>query len=885
MNSLNYPLLQFLYGRLFWGMFALASFSSVAWGQAFSDETAVTGIALIHDGTGIPGDIQSIGSGAVWFDYNNDGYLDLYVTMRLEGNKLYRNNGDGTFTDVASMLGVADAGHDGSGAAAADFNNDGWQDLFLANGNQDVLFKNNNGTSFTNITASAGISTTDQSRGASASWADYDQDGFLDLYVANHNMVPGYSNGSTQDRLYHNNGNETFTDVSEVLSASGIITGFGFIGGWTDFDRDGDPDLFLVNDCLSTNLISMKIFRNDGDTHPTLSWKFTEVSISVGVDDCANGMGISVGDYNKDGWMDVFYSDIGPANLFQNINGTFSNVTNTAGVGDQVWPDFSWGNCFFDYDLDGWPDLFLVLGSHHYPASEEPKPNMLFHNKGNGINFTDVSAAMNMNDEGRARTAVYGDYDNDGDPDMFIVNYGEPVLLMRNNNSNGNHFLKVHLIGTVSNSDGIGSYLKLTTSDGMSQYFETRSGSSLGGGDAIDAYFGLGSNTQVTSLEITWPSGIIQVIENISADQYITAVESDDPCVNVSISAPEAVNAEACQGEAFPALMAIAEPGLEVNWYNSPTDGSLLAQSSTTYTPTGAGTFYAETQDPSTGCKSATRTAVTLIIHENPTVNGGLNEFACQGTPVTFTAVAAGGDGNYSFAWPNGLSNTAQLTVAPPTHTSYTVTVTDGNGCTGTDVVTAVVYELPTVMASADGTICSGVCTTLGASASGGTSPYSYSWSGGSAQVCPTTTTVYTVTVTDNHGCEDTDEQMINVLPTPVANAGMDGNVCAGDCYTFAPSASGGEMPYTFQWSGVQQTEVCPAETTTYTLTVTGNNGCSATDDLTLTVVDLPQVEAGTDENLCQGACYTFAPTASGGTGSYGYAWSSGTTEVCPTQT
>jgi hypothetical protein len=852
--------------------------------QAFSDETVAAGINLVHDGAGLPGDTQSMGSGAVWFDYNNDGNLDLFVTMRLEGNKLYRNNGDGTFTEVAQSLGVADATHDGSGAAAADFNNDGWQDLFLANSNQDVLLRNNGGNSFSDITASAGISTTDQSRGASASWGDYNEDGFLDLFVANHNMVPGYSNGSTQDRLYRNNGDETFTDVSNILSATGTITGFGFIGGWTDYDRDGDPDLILINDCLSTNPIKIKIFRNDGDTHPTLSWNFTEVSVPLGIDDCANGMGIAVGDYDRDGWLDLFYSDIGPANLFKNNNGQFNDVSGSAGVNGQVFPDFSWGTNFFDYDLDGWLDLFLVVGSHHYPASEEPKPNMLFHNNGNGINFSDVSAAMNMNHDGRARTSVFGDYDNDGDPEMFIVNYGEAPLLMKNNNTNNNHFLKIHLIGTTSNYDGIGSYIKLTTPDGLSQYLETRSGSSLGGGDAIDAYFGLGSNTSVTSLEITWPSGIVQVVENINADQYITVVEPLDQCLGINIPAPEGMDAEVCEGNPFPALMATTEPGLEINWYNSASDGVLLAENTTSFTPSEAGTYFAEARDPATGCSSDIRTALTLTVNENPSVWGGLNEFACLGTPVTFVAETEGGDGNYSYAWTDGLSFTNTLTVAPPVHTSYTVTVTDGNGCQDTDVVTAVVYELPAVTAGDDATICDGDCVTLSAIGSEGQSPYEYNWSGGSEEVCPNTTTTYTVTVTDDNGCTATDEQTVNVLPTPFADAGEDISVCLNDCFTFDPTATGGVEPYTFSWSGDEQETVCPEATTTYTLTVTGDNGCASTDEIKITVNELPVVNAGTDISLCLGDCYTFTPSSTGGSGEYQYTWSSGTEEVCPTQ-
>ena len=317
----------------------------------------------------------------------------------------------------------------------------------------------------------------------------------------------------------------------------------------------------------------------------------------------------------------------------------------------------------------------------------------------------------------------------------------------------------------------------------------------------------------------------------------------------------------------------------------NPTGGPLLASNSTTYTPSGEGTYWVEARDPETGCTSDTRTPITLTINENPDVWGGLNEFACQGTPVTFVAETTGGDGDYSYEWTDGLSFTNTLTVAPPTHTSYTVTVTDGNGCQDTDVVTAVVYELPTVTAAADETICDGECVMLGASGNGGQPPYDFDWSGGSAEVCPNTTTTYTVTITDDNGCTATDEQTVNVLPTPVADAGEDSSLCLGECYTFAPSASGGEMPYGFEWSSTSQDEVCPDESTTYTLTVTGNNGCSATDELTITVNDLPTVDAGADISLCQGECYTFTPTGSGGSGDYTYTWSSGTEEVCPTET
>lgn len=494
--------------------------------QGFSDESIPAGIVLKHDGDQHP-EPNTVGSGAAWLDFNNDGFLDAYITMRLGANRLYQNNGDGTFTEVGAAMGVQDAEGDGGGVAVADFNNDGWEDLYLANCDEDRLFKNINGTHFEDITAAAGFDLSDDSRGVSASWGDYDQDGFLDLYVVHHIPTPEATNADSQDKLYHNNGDETFTDVSHLLMAAGPIDGYGFIGGWTDFDRDNDLDIILINDCLTVNPEPTRVFRNDGGAHPAMDWKFTEVSLAVGIDDCRNGMGIAIGDYNRDGWMDIYYSSIGECVLFQNKGGVFTDATAIAKVGNQAWPLYSWGTSFFDYDLDGWQDLYVVLGPLRRPVANDPHRNILYRNNGNGFDFTDVSALMNMDDNSWSRNGVFGDYDNDGFPDVLLVNYGQLVALKRNNTNNGNHYLKVELIGKISNRDGIGSRLKLTTPDGLHQYYETRSGSNLGGGDCLDAHFGLGDHSSVTELEITWPSGIVQRLSDIEADQRITIEEPE----------------------------------------------------------------------------------------------------------------------------------------------------------------------------------------------------------------------------------------------------------------------------------------------------------------------------------------------------------------------
>lgn len=505
------------------------TFSNSLFGQGFSDVSSDVGVTLVHDGAAV-NDFY-MGTGAAWLDFDNDGDLDLYVTMRNGANKLFQNDGfdpnisDFSFQDVAVSLGVADASGDGGGVSIADFNNDGWNDIFLANCQGNRLLKNNGGTGFTDIILTAFLDGTagGNSRSPTASWGDYDGDGFLDLYIAQHSP-PSYNQteGTTKDFFYHNNGDETFTDVSTLLGQTNL-TSWGFIGGWTDYDKDGDMDIFLVNDCLNTpSGLPTKVFRNDGGTDP-LTWNFVEVGVSIGVDDCRNGMGIAVGDYDRDGWMDVFYTNIGSCVLFKNTNGVFSDISTTAGITGQNANYFSWGSAFLDYDLDGWQDIMVAIGTLSSFGSD-PQPNMLFHNNTDGT-FTDMAITLNMDDDRRSRSAIYGDYDNDGDLDIYVTNYAQDCVLNRNNNMNGNHWFKVKLIGSQSNKNGLGSKLKLTTSDGTIQYYETKSGSNLGGGDSPYAHFGLDTNTIITELEIIWLSGEIQIINNLSVDQLYEVTE------------------------------------------------------------------------------------------------------------------------------------------------------------------------------------------------------------------------------------------------------------------------------------------------------------------------------------------------------------------------
>jgi len=534
---------------------ALSGLTEISYAQPFlfDDVSTVAGVNVVHEG---PVGLNNllIGTGAVWFDYDNDGDLDLFMTIRSSGvgNYLFENDGTGNFTDVAVLRGVDEAAHDAAGASAVDYDNDGDDDLYLANSDDDVLLRNNlieTGTpDFTDVTATAfplePVPFLD-ARGQSASWGDYDNDGFVDLYVSNHVLVGGDRNDYTldsQDRFFHNNGDGTFTNVSDLIrgvddaNGNDDLDGYGFIAGWTDFDNDGDMDIFMTNDC-PYGPRGNKLWRNDGGTDP-LNWNFTEIMDATGLafgSTCVNSMGLAMGDYNRDGLWDYFYTDIGTATLIQNDGGgLFSDVTVNAGLFSNVVPGsnppknrVSWGTVFFDYDLDGFQDLAVAAGTLGPVISDNPQPNMLYHNNGDGT-FTDQSSTAWTTDTRRGRTISMGDYDADGDPDLFLVNYNQAAVLLNNNEASGNNWLQVLLEGTLSNRDGIGAKVHVTDTQGVTQHYEVRSGSNLGGGDDRAAYFGFGdvSSDPFVDLQIDWPSGRLQAVSGVPVDQRITITEA-----------------------------------------------------------------------------------------------------------------------------------------------------------------------------------------------------------------------------------------------------------------------------------------------------------------------------------------------------------------------
>ncbi len=442
-------------------------------------------------------------SGQAWGDYDGDGWLDLYVTRQDGPNVLYRNRGDGTFevspvsSEVALPTGMS------GGAVFVDYDDDGWEDLYVVQWGANVLFRNEQGQGFSDVTQAAGVG--DDGRGMTASFGDYDRDGHLDLYVTNW----GYAHATTledpyasRDRLYHNEGNGTFTDVTSLLGDA-ETTGLGFVASFVDLDGDGDVDIYLVNDKgysgpppTSAPFNRNVLWRNDG-IGPS-GWTFTEVAVAAGADARMEGMGLAIGDFDHDGDPDLFASNEGPAVLLVNHgDGTFQS--RAADFGLDV-SGSSWGTVFGDFDLDGHPDLYLAL---------DAQGNRLWLGDG-GTTFTDVSAASGASDPGRAAGVAMADYDRDGWPDLVIaVPDGAYHLLHNRGASNGNvrRSLTVRLRGGDGvNRDAVGSVVTVTRADGLVMTDRVVLGASLGSGSDLALTFGLAASTPA-EVRIRWPDG------------------------------------------------------------------------------------------------------------------------------------------------------------------------------------------------------------------------------------------------------------------------------------------------------------------------------------------------------------------------------------------
>ena len=516
----------------------------------FKDVTLAAGIDFVHsDGPRSSLLPEDMGSGAGFADYDNDGDLDLYVvnnpgplkteiSSKSPGNILYRNNGDGAFTDVTERSGVGDRGH-GMGCVFGDYDNDGDLDLYVTNYGPNVLYRNNGDSTFSDVTKEAGVG--DERWGTGAVFGDYDSDGDLDLYVCNYveynlaaveemkresmqggKSVPSALNPvafEAQDNvLFRNNGDGTFSDVTTALGVE-AKGGRSLQAIFTDFDLDGDLDLYVAND-LTPNFV----YENSGDG------TFTDVSRASWAADSRGSMGLASGDYDSDGDLDLFISHwIDQENtLYRNlcketreIAEPKPNEAEAIRLIDESYgsllaeismKDIGWGTDFFDYDNDTDLDIFVANGSTFQylkmPAYLIRQKDRLFRNEGDGT-FIDLAKEVGIGalPSRVGRGVAFGDYDNDGDIDVFVVNNRDRAVLLRNDGGNRNAWIQVELVGTADNRDGIGSKIRVAVGD-LTQIREINAGSSYMSFNSLTAEFGLGKESMVDLLEVTWPNGV-----------------------------------------------------------------------------------------------------------------------------------------------------------------------------------------------------------------------------------------------------------------------------------------------------------------------------------------------------------------------------------------
>jgi len=484
----------------------------------FTEVTAAAGVGLAHAGAS-PG--MPLGNGVAWGDYDRDGWPDLFVSNQGVPNALYRNLGNGRFVDVAAAAGVRAAQDVGSGAVFADYDNDGRLDLYVTNIGANRLYRNLGDGRFEDVTAFAGVG--DEGYGQSAAWGDYDNDGWLDLYVSNHIGPQG-----SAERLWHNRGDGRFEDVSALLPWH-LRSGAAFVASFVDYDNGGDHAPYVSTDEWFGETTSNVLWRNEGpgaangpDRH---DWRFRDVSTRSGANFTVNGMGLAVGDYDNDLDQDFLFTNIGPNVLLANSgDGRFHDRTQAAGVARASLADGSealtWCALFLDFDHDAWLDSFLCGSPLDSGAGQ---PDALYHNRRDG-RFADITAQTGMDAAQWTRSGAWADYDRDGDLDLYLASYGQPGRLWRNN-AQGTHWLTLTLRGVVSNRDGLGAKVTLAAG-GLTQLRELRSGESLGAGNQLLVHFGLGAAQRAERIEIAWPSGIRQTLVDIASGQHLVIEEA-----------------------------------------------------------------------------------------------------------------------------------------------------------------------------------------------------------------------------------------------------------------------------------------------------------------------------------------------------------------------
>jgi enediyne biosynthesis protein E4 len=530
-------------------------------GITFTDVARAAGINFVNKSSQEKKYIvESMGGGAAFFDFDNDGRLDIYLVNSYnvdEARKnsprppaaLYRNLGNGKFEDIAAKAGVADPGW-AMGVSVADYDNDGFDDLFVTCFGSCKLYRNLGNGKFADVSRKAGF--TRKSFFTGAAWGDYDRDGKLDLYVSayvdfNLEQLPEFGKGQTcryrnlevqcgprglagaADVLYHNNGDGTFTDVTTKAKVEDKNGYYGLGVTWTDFDDDGWPDIFVANDATPNYA-----YRNNHDG------TFTEMGFALGVAVDENGieqgcMGVSVGDYDRDGRLDLFVTNFAEQynTLYRKgADGNFTDVTTATKIAAATMPFVGWGTRLFDYDHDGWLDL-LVINGHVYPqiegafpGAQYPQRKLLFRNLRNGT-FEESAAQVSpaLMERRVSRGAAWGDYDEDGDLDMIVNEIDGPPLLLRNDGgSQAGNWLLLQLQGTKSNRNAVGARVTLKAG-GLTQVQEVYAGDSYLSHSDWRLHFGVGNAKTIDEIEIRWPSGKTEKKTKQAVNQVLKLTE------------------------------------------------------------------------------------------------------------------------------------------------------------------------------------------------------------------------------------------------------------------------------------------------------------------------------------------------------------------------
>jgi len=511
----------------------------------FVDVTGDAGIDFVHSfgDTKFSNLVEAVGGGAAWLDFDRDGFVDLYLATgkyhaglsegekpdRETLNRLYRNRGDGTFEDVTTRAGVACAGCFSMAVAVADYDNDGLSDLYVANHGPNVLYRNRGDGTFEDVTGKAAVG--DDGCSVGAAWLDFDRDGRLDLYVGNYiEFDPDYhlyyepdgfpgpmAYAGQVDRLYRNLGGGRFEEIGGRLGLTRPARAMSVAAG--DYDGDGYTDVYVTNDASENFLL-----RNVNGT------KFEDMALRAGV--AFNGMGdqtasmaVDFGDFDGDGRADIFVSDNSLCSLYRNDGEGFEDVSPEAGIARTSAQFVGWGAFFFDYDNDGDLDIFKVNSDLSRLFGQE---DQLFENLGGG-RFRDVSLRLGpyFREERMGRGAAFADYDNDGDADIIIVNIDSGAVLLRNDGGNRNHALALRLVGRRSNRDGVGAVVRVTAG-GQVQTAEKRSTRGYLSQSDPRMLFGIGSNRLAGLIEVNWPSGATQQLKDIAAQGTITIEEPEN---------------------------------------------------------------------------------------------------------------------------------------------------------------------------------------------------------------------------------------------------------------------------------------------------------------------------------------------------------------------